>query len=125
MNKCKINIWGRAFELPVTFECYSGEKVLESQKTAFTMVEDNANEVAESLDAVKKYVCETGGDQIADGVIDNIFKYVIPKNIFVPHIAKHRIAAIMCNYKFDMEHGIAVVFEDGKLKEIGAQDIVL
>jgi hypothetical protein len=31
----------------------------------------------------------------------------------------------MCNFKFDMEHGLAIVFEDEKLKKIGPQEIVL
>lgn len=125
MSKSKITIWGRAFELSVVYECYAGEEVLESQREAFAMLEDNATEVTESLEAVKKYVCKTGAGQLADDTIENIFKYVMPKSIFVPHIKKHRIAAIMCNYKFDMEHGIAVVFENGNFKKIGAQDIVL
>lgn len=125
MSKCKINIWDRAFDLSVVYECYSGEEVLESQKEAFAMLEDNAKEVAGSLEAVKKYVRKTSAGQLMDESIENIFKYVMPKSIFVPHTKKHRIAAIMCNYKFDMEHGIAVVFENGKLKKIGSQDIVL
>lgn len=124
MSKCKITIWDRAFDLFVVYECYSGEEVLESQKEAFAMLEDNKKEVAGSLDAVKKYVRKTAGSQLADD-IENIFKYVMPKSIFVPHTKKHRTAAIMCNYKFDMEHGIAVVFENGKFKKVGTQDIVL
>lgn len=28
-------------------------------------------------------------------------------------------------YKFDMEHGFAVVFENGQFKRVGTQDIVL
>ena len=125
MSKCKIAIWDRAFDLSVVYECYSGEEVLESQKEAFAMLEDNEKEVADSLTAVKKYVQKTGASQLTDDSIENIFKYVMPKSIFVPHTKKHRIAAIMCNYKFDMEHGIAVVFENGKFKKVGAQDIVL
>ena len=119
MSKCKITIWDRAFDLSVVYECYAGEEVLESQREAFAMLEDNEKEVADSLAAVKKYVQKTGADQLKDDGIENIFKYVMPKSIFVPHTKKHRIAAIMCNYKFDMEHGIAVVFENGKLKKGG------
>lgn len=125
MSKCKITIWDRVFDLSVVYECYAGEEVLESQREAFAMLEDNEKEVADSLEAVKKYVQKTGASQLKDDSIENIFKYVMPKSIFVPHTKKHRIAAIMCNYKFDMEHGIAVVFENGKLKKVGTQDIVL
>ena len=125
MSKCKINIWERKFELLLMYECYAGEEVLKSQKEAFAMLEDNVTELAGSLDQVKKYVKKTGADQLAGDEIENIFKYVMPKSIFVPHNKKRRTVAIMCNYKFDMEHGIAVVFENGQFKKVGPQDIVL
>ena len=125
MSKCKMSIWERKFELPLMYECYAGEEVLESQKEAFAMLEDNAKELAGSLDQVKKYVKKTGAAQLAGDEIENIFKYVMPKSIFVPHSKKRRTVAIMCNYKFDMEHGIAVVFENGQFRKVGPQDIVL
>ena len=125
MNKCKINIWGREFDLPVICECYDGEEVLESQKEAEALLEENLKEVAASLNQVKKYIQETETAQLTEDKIDNIFRYVMPKSVFVPHIAEHLIAAIMCDYKFDLEHGIAVVFENGRFKEVGPQDIVL
>ena len=125
MSKCKINIWERNFDLPLMYECYAGEELLESQKEAFAMFEDNEKEVAASLDQVKKYVKKSGDAQLAGAEIENIFKYVMPKSIFVPHSKKRRIVAIMCNYKFDMEHGIAVVFENGQFVKVGPQDIVL
>ena len=125
MSKCKMSIWERKFELPLMYECYAGEEVLESQKEAFAMLEDNAKEVARALEQVKKYVKKTGAAQLAGDEIENIFKYVMPKSIFVPHSKKRRTVAIMCNYKFDMEHGIAVVFENGQFKKVGPQDIVL
>ena len=125
MSKCKMTIWDRAFELSVVYECYPGEEVLESQRESFAMLEANGKEVADSLEAVKEYVRETSAGQLGEDCIENIFRYVMPKMIFVPHTPKHRIAAILCNYKFDMEHGIVVVFEEGKLKEIGPEDIAL
>ena len=49
----------------------------------------------------------------------------MPKSIYVPQVSGHKIVAIMCYYKLDMEHGLAIVFEDNKLKDIGEEDIVL
>ncbi len=72
----------------------------------------------------KKYVIKNGLKDMGMDSVDNIFKYVIPKTISVPK-AKKRVVAIMCNFKFDMEHGMAIVFEDEKIKKIGPQDIVL
>ena len=73
---------------------------------------------------VEKYVIKNGLKDMGMDSVDNIFKYVIPKTISVPK-AKKRVVAIMCNFKFDMEHGMAIVFEDEKIKKIGPQDIVL
>lgn len=125
MSKYKINIWERAFELSVVYECYPGEEVMKSQKEAFDMLKENMAAIVESLEAVKKYVRKSGSAQLSDDSIDNIFKYVMPKSIFVPHDKKHHTVAIICNYKLDMEHGLAVVFENGKFKKVGTQDIVL
>ena len=38
MNKTKITIWGRDFELDVSMECYPGEIVLDSQKSALEVL---------------------------------------------------------------------------------------
>ena len=125
MSKIKIDIWDREFDIAVVYECYQGEEILESQKNAFDMFADAANEIAKSLPAIIQYVRKTHNGNLEDEAIDNIFKYVMPKNIFVPHSDKHHTVAIMCNYKFDAEHGIAVVFEKGKFKKVTSQDTVL
>lgn len=123
MSKSILNIWGRKFELNVVYECYPGEKILETQRAAFEQV-CTKNLIDTALDHVKTYIMNDAASQV-ELPIDNIFKYVMPISIFVPHNKKSSQIAIMCNYKFDTEHGIAIVFEDGKYKEIGAQDIIL
>ena len=102
---------------------YPGETVLESQKQAFAQL-CAAGVINSALESVKAYVAADAVSQVTLP-IENIFMYVMPKRIFVPHTPKGARIAILCNYKFDMEHGIAVVFEEGQLKEIGPQDIVL
>lgn len=125
MNKYKLSIWGRNFELPLLYECYPDEEVIESQREAFAMFEANSAAVAASLEHVKNYVETDEFARLNGDKIENIFKYVMPKEIFVPHTEKHRNVAIMCNYKFDIEHGIAVLFENGQFKKVGPQDIAL
>lgn len=123
MNKSTFTIWGRNFELDIIYECYPGEEVLDSQKEALKWL-NNSEIIEASLGAVKAYVEKTADAHI-DLPIENIFKYVMPKKVFIPHSKKTPNIAIMCDYKFDVEHGIAVVFESGKYKEIGTQDIIL
>ena len=123
MSKSVLKIWGREFELNVVYECYPGEEVLDSQRAAFEQLCNTSN-IDAALGYVKAYVKNTAKLQV-ESPIDNIFKYVMPKSIYVPHNKKAAQIVIMCNYKFDTEHGIAVVFENGKFKEIGTQDIIL
>ena len=123
MTNKKITIWGREFELEVKYDCYTGEEVLETQKETVALFNDD-NITEESLDEIKKYCLSLNSEEI-EQPIENIFKYVAPKYLFVPRDDNKKIIAIMCNYRFDMDNGIAIVFEDGKLSRIGSQNIIL
>lgn len=125
MNKIKMVLWGREFNLDVTYDCYSNEKVLPIQETAVQEFPKLSAEINFSLDKVKKYCLSKNREEIGTDVIENIFKYVMPRYLFVPRNDKKQIVAIMCNYKFDPDSGIAIVFENGKFKEIGEQEIIL
>ena len=125
MNKIKLMLWGREFDFDITFDCYSDEKVLESQKQAVQKFSEMSDEIAASLESVKAYCLSKNKEEIGAEKIDNIFKYVAPKYLYVPRDENKQVVAIMCNYKFDSESGIAIVFENGKIKEIGKQEIIL
>ncbi len=123
MNNIKLEIWGRRFDLKVTMDCLGDEKVLENQELALDNFL-NTDTIA-SLSKVKAYCLKHNANDIGTETIENIFKYVMPKSIFVPRDTKKRVVAIMCEYRFDMEHGLAVVFENEKIKTICLQDDIL
>lgn len=125
MNKEKITIWGREFYLPAILECYPGESVLDSQQEALHWLLQDSEAIEASKTAVEEYLKKMNPEAAPDGKIANIFKFVMPKSIYAPHDAKRSSIAIMCDYKFDMEHGLAVVYQDKKFKAVGPQDIVL
>lgn len=54
--------------------------------------------------------------------IDIIFRFVVPESIFVKRDGR---IALMCRYKFDIDHGIAIVFKDNNIVDVGQQDIIL
>lgn len=127
MSKETFLLWGREFDLPVHMDQYSGESILPGQTNALNrLMHASRSELNAAKKAVKDYLL-TKNPNVFSGndSIDNIFRYVYPKTIFVPHDEKHNIAAILCDYKFDPEHGLAIVFNDGKFKKVGSQDIVL
>ena len=124
MSKVKITIWGREFELPVIVKQFKGKDVTEIQEDAVDQLERNMVIFDSAESEIEKYILKNGLKENGISEVDNIFKYVMPKSISVPK-AKKRVVALMCNYKFDMEHGIAVIFEDEKFKKVGPQDLVL
>lgn len=125
MIKEKMMIWGRELELEVKYDCYTGEKILESQKDALKVFLKSEDTVGASLEQVKSYCLAHNKKDITDGVVENIFKYVAPKYLYVLRETSKRVVAVMCNYRFDPENGIAVVFENEELVKIGKQDTVL
>ena len=127
MSKETLLLWGREFDLPIQMERYSDESILPSQTNAVNrLINASRSELNAAKKAVKEYILKKNPNVFSgNDSIDTIFRYVIHKSIFVPHDEKHSIAAILCNYKFDSEHGLAIVFNDGKFKTVGPQDIVL
>ena len=117
-----IKIWNRNFDLKVVYDCYTGEEVLDEQKEAFKKFASEKKAIETSKRGVEKYCLSQNKDEIGADVIDNIFRFVMPESIFVKRDCR---VAIMCRYKFDLEHGIAIVFNDGKFITVGSQDIVL
>lgn len=123
MSKIALSIWGREFNLDVIYETFTDKGVIDNQRLVLSKIADI--DFSESKRAVEKYIIEENSEDLGSDKVDNIFKYVIPKSIFIVREAEMRIFAVMCKYKFDMEHGLAVVFENEKIKAVGPQDIIL
>lgn len=123
MNKVKVNIWNRDFELNVSYQNFPGEEVTDTQIKTLEAIP--SIDYSDSLDIVKQYIMKHNGADISGDSIDNVFKYVMPQSILITRDDNARIFAVMCNYRFDIEHGLAVVFENEKCKTVGPQDIIL
>ena len=124
MNKT-MTIWERQYDLPVVFDCFDNEEVLPIQKQALEAFLKAENTIQESKQQLEKYILNDEYAEIEGNSIDNIFKYVIPTDLYIPRTLETRTVALLCDYRFDEEHGIAIVFENEQFKEIGEQDIVL
>ena len=84
MSKQKFNIWERTLELDIVYDCYSGESILDSQKSAFKEFCNQAGTVFESAKKkAEEYCLKTNRREIDTDYIENIFKYVKPKAIYV------------------------------------------
>lgn len=122
-NKLKIIIWDREFELSVIYQNFPGEEVTDDQDRTVKAILDIDFSMAKV--AVEKYIKQFNSEELNGEEITNIFRYVMPKSLLIPREHGRRIFAVMCNYKFDMEHGLAIVYENEKCKSVGPQDIIL
>lgn len=121
-DSIKLNIYNKEFKLSIKYHKYTGQDVLDSQyETASKFKNAKINA---SLDKVKKFIIRDSQnyDDSVDS-IDHIFKYIRPKYLFIPR--DKGVAAIMCDYKYDPEHGLAIVFKNGSCTNVGPQDIIL
>lgn len=119
-----IKIWGRKLKLNIDMDCIDDEVVTPIQEEVLSAFLAEKNIIDDALPSVKEYCLKE--DELKDrDSIENIFKYVVPKTIFVPREDKKKTVAILCNYYFDKEHGIAIVFENNKFKKVTEQDEVI
>lgn len=125
MNKVSITIWGRAFQLPVCLECYDDEEILITQQDAYTQFFKDGDHIEQSKAFVEEYLISKNPSAFPDRKVDSIFKYVMPTSIFVPHNKAHPYVILLCNYKFDSEHGLAIVYEDNIVRKVCSEDLIL
>ena len=122
MDKLSFTIWGREFELDVVFDCYPGEQVTMAQRQALGNFIGRPDLLDDVKTEVEKY-CKQMDPSVTT---DNIFKFVIPRSLFVKRDKNDcRILSLMCAFKLDIEHGLAVVFRNEIFEQIGPQDIIL
>ena len=123
MNKMKMKIWGREFTIDLIIQLFDYKEPSATQNAAWEEFQKQ-DPLKAALEPLKKYIISNEGKDCGINQIDNIFKYIIPRSIFIPRSGK-KIVALICDYKLDSEHGIAIVFADNQLDRIGAQDIIL
>lgn len=125
MTEITLNVWGREFALAIEFDCYEGETVLPEQVAALSDFLAQNNLIDSSEQKVKDYCLATDPEKIGSNTIENIFKYVIPKSLFVKRREDSHVVALMCNYRFNPDDGLAIVFQNEEFSKIGTQNIIL
>ena len=120
-----IEIWEREFSLDVEFDCYSDESVTQNQIDAFERFCNHPKWIDKAKKNVESFCKKAVENDDQNQKKDNIFSYVKPVGIFVKRDSDKPRVAIMCKYKYDPEHGLAVVFDHNGNATVGLQDIIL
>ena len=124
MNKLTTKIWGKEIPLRIIFEQYNEDPVLSNQIQGLDCFVEEIDKLSEaSLNALKNY-CKSNDKSTGEN-IDNIFAYVKPYAIYVSRNEDVHEIALLCNFKLDPEHGVALVFRNEKFCKVGPEDIIL
>ncbi len=125
IESLETTIWGRKFTLPVEYDCYEGEEVTKAQIQALKNFRSHTEWIEKSRSIVEKYCREQVMSDEENTKKDNIFSYIKPECLFVKRDKENPRIAMMCKYRYDLEHGLAVVFSSDGEVTVGMQDIIL
>ncbi len=114
-------IWGREYNLEVRYYGMNENSISQSQTILLNKLIENKIWIETSKKEVENY-CKEKVSEDKSRTIEKIFDYIKPDYIFVDCGSN---ISIMCKYLYDLEHGLAIVFDsDGKII-IGSQDVIL
>ena len=125
IKSLEINIWGRSFSLPIEYDCYEGETVTKEQEKALKHFISHSEWIEKSKSCVEEFCKAQVIEDDENSKKDNIFSYIKPECILVKRDKEHPRIALMCKYRYDLEHGLAVVFSSNGNVTVGIQDIIL
>ena len=125
INSLDLTIWGRDFTLPVDYDCFDDEQPYKEQNESLEKFMSNLQWLTESKSALEEFCRERVLEDEANEKKDNVFSYIKPDYIFVKREKKKTRVALMCKYRYDQEHGLAIVFACDGMVLIGSQDIIL
>ena len=121
----KIPIWGRDFDLPVEYEYYASETETDEQINAIKEFLFHEEWIEAARKDVEEYCRRAVLEDEENEKKDNVFSYIKPDYFFVKRDEYEPRIALMCKYRYDPEHGVAIVFSHEGKTTVGIQDIIL
>ncbi|WP_419058435.1 DUF6985 domain-containing protein [Enorma massiliensis] len=125
MPSLTINLWGRQFNLEIIYDLLDNEEISANQTKALEALTSSWGVVENALEDVKQHCLNDNQNGINDKQLANIFKYVVPQALYICRSEITRVVGLLCAYRFDPEHNLALIFENERLREIGPEDILL
>lgn len=125
IKSVKLKIWSREFTLPVDYDCLEDETPTQVQIDAFDNFLAHPEWIDNSRAQIEAYCKKPVLEDDANQKKDNVFSYIMPECVFIKCGEKQPRVALLCKYRYDPEHGLAVVFQPNGKTQVGTQDIIL
>lgn len=124
-NTLMLSIWGRELPIEIEYDCFSNETVTSLQdQTLQNFLSEQEKILRDCYTKLEEY-CMEKFPQVFRSPFDNIFKYIKPKIIYIKRASTDRICGLLCNFKIDPEHGLAVYIVNEAVIKVGPQEIIL
>jgi len=122
----KIEIWDRELPIEIIYDCFEGENITEIQKEALlAFIKHKEVLLDRAYKIIMKYCMEEHIEYFSI-VSENVFTCVKPYALYIKRsVAKKQVVGLLCDFKPDREHGLAIYIEDCKHIKVGPQDIIL
>jgi len=125
INSIKMKVWSREFTLPVDYDCLEDETPTQDQIKALDEFLAHPERIDSAKAQLESYCKKQVQEDDTNLKKDNVFSYVMPETIFVKCGEAHPRVALLCKYRYDPEHGLAIVFQPNVKTQVGTQDIIL
>lgn len=127
INEVELNVWERKFVLPVRYDCFDDEEVTDQQETAVNNFISHPKWLDAAKRRVEEYCHSAVESDCQNQKKDNIFSYIRPEYLYVKRDERRNYSrlALMLKYKYDIGHGLAVIFNDNGDTNVSSQDEIL
>ncbi len=120
-----LTIWDREFDLPIEYNCHKGMRPTKVQLDALRSFVSHTEWIEKSKAEVEAFCKEKVLEDEDNQKKDNIFSYIKPDYLLVKRDAEKPRIALMCKYRYEPEHGLAIVYSaDGEII-VDIQDVIL
>ncbi len=139
MRDYNISFLGYDYNIKLSIEGTLEDNISETQCNAFIEFENNKNILVKNAELALfnyyKSIVEDYREMLGDEAdncapiisnIDELSCLIDPEALYISYpINQNRIIGLLFKTTWEIEHGVAVKFSNGKLVEVGFQDIVL
>lgn len=119
-------IWGTKYSLPIEYSDSIGSNFIATAEQSVLLFVDKTSEITESAKIVVESYIQKSALAIGIAEPDSLIDCVEPQMLLVRVDDDGSVnIALLCGFKYDPEHDIAIVYKNEELVEVGSQDIVV
>jgi len=115
----QVLLWDETYDLRIVADAYLGELITEAQRESYLIFLDNVERFSKrSLELVAEYI-----SKVYERVDANhVHTLMVPTAIL---FQQDGAFGILCDFKYDEEHGLAIMLYPKSQEQAGMQDIFI